>query len=410
MNNQSADTIEKYKGLSKYDYQLFAGPDWPEYENFLTHQNVPEFVYKEIDEFLTNHVPFDNPAFCVLPFYGIEYPAKVACCLMPQHVIIEQVRQQMLDGVRPSACNKCWKLEDLGLQSDRQLKNSMLDYYSDTDIEVLYKQAKNNQASIVSYKIDTSTTCNSTCVTCGPELSTAWHKLESKSRSISIKRPALILKSSAKTLINFETAVAINFRGGEPLLSKTNFFILEQLIAHKNTDCFIAFTTNGSIIPNEYQISLLKQFKNLNFNFSIDGINRVFEYLRYPLAWTDILKTIEFCRQMKFDVSVSYTISNLNVMYHKETTQWFKDNSIPYINNIVHAPIHYNPTSLPLAVKNWINELTLDQEISNLLKDHTPQDEINYSRAIIDIKKQDLQKKINIVDYLPEWANITGLA
>lgn len=410
MNNQSAETIEKYKGLSKDDYQLFAGPDWPKYENFLTHQNVPEFVYKEIDEFLTNYVPFDNPAFCVLPFYGIEYPAKVACCLMPRNIILDQVRQQMLDGVRPSACNKCWKLEDLGLQSDRQLKNSMLDYYSNTDIGVLYQQAKNNQASIVSYKIDTSTTCNSTCVTCGAGSSTAWHKLESKSRSISIKRPVLITKSSTKTLINFDTAVAICFRGGEPLLSKTNFFILEQLIAHKNTDCFITFTTNGSIIPSEYQISLLKQFKNLNFNFSIDGIDLVFEYLRYPLAWTDILKTIEFCKQMKFDVSASYTISNLNVMYHKETTQWFKDNSIPYINNIVHAPVHYKPTSLPLDVKNRINELTQDQEIINLLKDHTPQDEINYSTAVIDIKKQDLQKKIHIADYLPEWTNITGLA
>jgi sulfatase maturation enzyme AslB (radical SAM superfamily) len=410
MNDILLNTFEKYKGLSKDDYRLFAGPDWPEYKDFLTHQNIPEFVYKEIDKFLTNSVPFDNPAFCILPFYGIEYPEKVACCLMTQPIIIEQVRQQMLDGVRPSACNKCWKLEDLGLQSDRQLKNTMLDYYSKTDIGVLYQQAKNNQASIVSYKIDTSITCNSTCVTCGPGLSTAWHKLESNSRPISIKRPVLITKSAAGALIDFKTAVSINFRGGEPLLSKTNFFILEQLIAHNNTDCFITFTTNGSIIPSEYQISLLKQFKNLNFNFSIDGINRVFEYLRYPLTWTSILKTIEFCKQMQFDVSVSYTISNLNVMYHKETTQWFKDNSIPYINNIVNSPMHYKPTSLPLDAKNRINELTSDREIAGLLNDHTSQDEINYSRAVIDIKKQDLQKEINIADYLPEWVNITNWA
>ena len=26
--------------------------------------------------------PFSNPAFCVLPFYGIEYPANTPCCLL----------------------------------------------------------------------------------------------------------------------------------------------------------------------------------------------------------------------------------------------------------------------------------------------------------------------------------------
>lgn len=402
------EAIKKYKGLSEDDYRLFAGPDWPSYEDFLTHQNVPEFVYKEIDEFLTNYVIFDNPAFCVLPFYGVEYPQNVVCCLMTPHDIT-QVKQQMLNGVRPDACHKCWKLEDIGLQSDRQLKNSMLDYYTNTDIGLLYQQAKNNQASVLSYKIDTSTTCNSTCVTCGPQASTAWHKLDSKSRLTLAKRPVLITKLASKELINFETAVSINFRGGEPLLSKTNFFVLEQLIAHNNTDCFISFTTNGSIIPSEYQISLLKQFKNLNFNLSIDGTGKVFEYLRYPLTWPDMLKTIDFCKQMQIDVSASYTISNLNVMYHDDTTQWFKDNSIPYINNIVHSPVHYAPSSLPLDAKKQIIKLTSDQEIAGLFKDHTLQDDINYSSAVLDIKKQDLQKEINIIDYLPEWVSITGL-
>lgn len=409
MNNITAKIVEKYKGLSKDDYLQFSGPDWPEYEHFLTHQDVPEFVYKEIDEFLTKCKPFDNSAFCVLPFYGIEYPQKTPCCLMDQHNIV-QVRQQMLDGIRPTACNKCWALEDLDCQSDRQLKNAMLDHFSNTDISLLYQRAKDNQASVVSYKIDTSSTCNSTCVTCGPELSTAWRSLKSKHRTVPIKRAALITKSAINGLVDFKTAVAINFRGGEPLLSKTNFFALEQLIAHGNTDCFISFTTNGSIIPNEYQLSLLKQFKNLNFNLSIDGTNKVFEYLRYPLTWSSMLKTIEFCRQLQISVSASYTISNLNIMYHKETVQWFKDNSIPYINNVVHSPVHYSPSSLPFEAKKKIKELTMDREIIGLLDRHCHEDDTHYSSAVLDIQKQDLQKGISIVDYLPEWTNVTNLA
>lgn len=404
MNNLN---VEKYKGLTENDYLEFAGPDWPEYKQFVMHQDVPEFVYNELDKFLTNYVPFNNPAFCVLPFYGVEYPLNSPCCLMTHHDV-EHVKQQMLDGIRPSACNKCWKVEDAGLQSDRQIKNSMLDYYTNTDIGTLYQRAKDKQASVISYKIDTSIICNSTCVTCGPGASTSWRKLESKYRTIPVKRTALITKSAISTLVDFKTAAAINFRGGESLLSKTNFFALEQLIAHNNTDCFVSFTTNGSVIPNEYQLSLLKQFKNLNFNLSIDGTGKVFEYMRYPLTWSGLLKTIEFCRQMQIDISASYTISNLNVMYHTATTQWFKDNSIPYINNIVYNPSHYSPSSLPLEVKRKIKELTLDEEIISLLDRHSPEDDVHYSRTVLDIKKQDSQKGINIVDYLPEWVNITN--
>ena len=400
------DTVV-YKTLSKDDYQAFAGPDWPLYDQFVLHQNVPESVYDEIDSFLASHTKFDNPAFCVLPFYGFEYPQKTSCCLMKSHNIA-QVRQQMLDGVRPEACNVCWNLEDAGIISDRQLKNSMLDHYTNQDISQLYQRSKDGLFSTVSYKIDTSTICNATCVTCGPGSSSAWQQLEKKNKKTIFSIKPSMDEAIVANLINYNTAVSINFRGGEPLLSKTNFVVLERLIKHNNTDCFVSFTTNGSITPSDYQLSLLKQFRNLDFNFSIDGVGKVFEYMRYPLTWNKLLENLDFCKQHRIPISASYTISNLNILHHKETTQWFKEHNINYINNLVTSPRHFRPAALAKQVKLKIIELTQSQEVADMLGSHTSTDIQDYNKLLTVIREQDSQKGINITDYLPDFVAISN--
>lgn len=402
--------FDSYKSLLKNDYQAFAGPDWPTYEDFCSHQDVPDFVYNELDSFLANNQVFDNPAFCVLPFYGIEYPQKTSCCLMLPHDLA-LVRQQMLNGIRPVACSKCWNLEDVGLTSDRQIKNSMLDHYTNLDISVLYQQAKLNQASIVSYKLDTSTVCNATCITCSPKSSSAWQRLNKKHNHTQpvVFNNTKIKKSTVESVVDFKSAVSINFRGGEPLLSKTNFYILEKLLEHNNNNCFLSFTTNGSITLDSDQWQLLSHFKNLNFNFSIDGVEKVFEYMRYPLSWSTLLENIDICKQHNIPISASYTISNINLLYHQTTTQWFKDNNINYINNPVYYPTHFRPAALSLEVKEKIKQQINHPEVLKFLNGHTPNDDLDFNKAKSEIQKQDALKGINIAECLPDFANLANL-
>jgi len=397
--------IDKYQTISEDDYKAFAGPDWPTYDQFVKNENVNVSVYKELDGFLKNYTQFNDPAFCVLPFYGFEYPRKVNCCIMKPSDI-NQVKQQMLIGIRPDACSVCWQLEDAGLTSDRMIKNTALDHYSNRDLNVLFNDAKTGQANIISYKVDTSTVCNATCVTCNGRNSSAWRQLEKENTGVATSRLPNITNPQAQELIDFKSAKTINFRGGEPLLSKTNFFILEKLIEHGNTDCFISFTTNGSIIPNNKQLEILSKFRQVDFDISIDGIGPVFEYLRYPLKWESVLRTIEFCKKHNFSVSASYTISNLNVLYHSQTTQWFNDNNINYINNIVSAPSYFRPSSLPQAVKSKILCRDSNTDLIVFLQQHSMQADINFEKFQIEIDKQDSWKKININDFLPELMDL----
>jgi molybdenum cofactor biosynthesis enzyme MoaA len=392
----------KYSYVPESDYVAVAGPDWPSYKQFQQHSNVPEFVYKEIDSMLWN-----NPAFCVLPFYGFEYPQNTPCCLMTSNgkIKIDQVRLQMLNGQRPNECQHCWKLEDAGIKSDRLIKNETLDFYSGIDLVTLYNDAKNNKNKITHIKIDTSNTCNSTCVTCNSRASSSWGELEKKFLNITPQR-RLITCEQADKLLDYESLKSISFRGGEPLLSDTNFYILEKLLEHNNADCFVSFVTNGSIKILKKHRDLVSKFKNMNVSFSIDGIGPVFEYMRYPLKWSQLLENIDFFREKNMLISANYTVSNINILYHQQTTAWFEQNNIPYRIGYVEDLEHFRPSSLPIEIKQYLTSKNKDLDC---LLSHTPEDNKNFETMKQIIAQQDQWKSINIKNFLPEFADLVGL-
>jgi hypothetical protein len=399
MSTQFIDTAQ-FDYISKKDYESIAGPDWPSFDSFLSRINVPDFVYRELTDMLTPPKKFENPSFCILPFYGLEYPGNTPCCLISSGADVESIKKEMISGSRPAACKKCWNLEDAGVKSDRLLKNETLDFYLDRNIEDLYQECIAGDTAVIHYKIDTSNICNATCVTCNSNLSSAWGKLE-KSNSV---REFKIWKKNSKdvdNVIDYATAKSIGFRGGEPLLSKTNFYILEQLIAVGNTDCFISFTTNGSINLSATQQQIIAKFSKINFCFSIDGIGPVFEYLRYPLKFNQLLKNIQYCRENNIIVSASYTVSNLNVLYHSETVAWFLKNQISYQINLVYDPVYFRSSVLTTKVKEKILKQQPTDEMHQFLygSHHT---DYYYDTFRKNIEQQDRWKNINIHQYLPE--------
>jgi hypothetical protein len=337
-----------------------------------------------------------NNSFCVLPFYGAEYSAAgytTPCCLLPKGTDITLLQSDMLNDNRPVACQKCWHLENQGLTSDRQLQNSALDKYSNKDIRNIEEECRTGKVKLQIAKLYTSNLCNSTCVTCNAGASTAWATL-TKKKAFEIINQGII------DSIIYEDLVMLTFVGGEPLYEKKNFDILEKLITAKNTSCFITMTTNGSVTLSTRQLNILKQFNNLNFCISIDGIGPVFEYVRYPLKWNTLLENLTIYRSLNIQLSVSYTISNLNIFYHTETINWFMQQGLPYNHNLVDSPAYFSINSLPAAVK---------QHLSNdMFRPHVLLDNLQFSNFLLEIQKQDRLKNISINDFLPEFISVVN--
>lgn len=348
---------------------------------------------------------FMNDYFCVLPFFGYEVKSNYEshCCLLPLDHDIDQIRNSILAGKKSHYCKACWDLEDAGLTSDRKLKNAALDFYQDRDLELIEQDARNGKYKITMFKMFASNTCNATCVTCNSESSSAWFALEKKLKKIAIQ-PWSTTPARLDQLLSYQDLVTLNFVGGEPLVEKLNFYALEKLLEHGNNQCFISFTTNGSIKLTSQQQDLLKQFKNLHIGVSIDGTGPVFEYLRYPLKWDNLLSNLEFFRTLTNNLSANYTISNLNILYHHQTTAWFDQQNLRYHYNPVSDPSHFRPTALPKKIKDKIlSQHGCTSDLQFLIgQDHTDQDDRDFEQMLWVIQQQDNAKGISYRDYLPE--------
>ena len=341
-----------------------------------------------------------NDYFCVLPFFGAEYTPSgytTPCCLLPNNTDIKQLQIEMLTGQRSIACQKCWSLEDQGKISDRQLKNSAFDFYKNQAIEFVEEDCRKGDYSTQIVKLYTSNLCNSTCVTCGPGASTAWATLKNI-KVVSTIDPSII------DSFNYKDFIMVNFVGGEPLKEKKNFDILLKLIAVGNTSCFISLTTNGSVQLSTKQKDILREFKNLNICLSIDGIEKRFEYMRFPLKWDVLLENIRFFKENNIQLSVSYTISNLNIMYYQETVDWFNLQGLDHNHILVSYPEYFSPTALPKEVKKLLNNPIV------AIDTHSNIDDKNFINACIEIKNQDTLKNIKIKDYLPEFYDLISTA
>jgi sulfatase maturation enzyme AslB (radical SAM superfamily) len=349
----------------------------------------------------------NTKTFCVLPFYGYEFPLRTPCCLLTNKESLETVKTMMLAGDRPASCSTCWDLEDAGVESDRLLKNKMIDYYRDLSLENLIAECEQGNNRIISYKIDTSNTCNGACVTCVPSSSSTWIKIFQENAEHTQHTSWQILPETID-FVDYANAKTISFRGGEPFLSKTNFSILEKLIEHNNTDCFISFVTNGSSTLSRRQKEILLNFNNLNFCISIDGIGPIFEFLRWPLRWGTVLENISWAKENNIDISVSYTVSNMNLLYMDDTIKWFKENNLAYIINPVEFPVYFKPSTLPKEIKSQLKN-TLMSDIPVEWFEHSTEDDKNFELFKIEIQKQDSWKKISIRNYLPEFAEMVGL-
>lgn len=181
-------------------------------------------------------------------------------------------RKQMLEGERPSGCQYCWNVEDApnppkeGRLSDRHYRSSewwakdawdeVVNNPWDHDIKPRYVEVNFNQA------------CNLKCSYCSPHLSTAWEDDVKKHGSFKFSSGAEhnnIDSLNKSGLMPLEVARKDNpyvdafwkwfpdiysnlkvFRmtGGEPLMDKNTFKVLDYVKENPNPELELSLTSN----------------------------------------------------------------------------------------------------------------------------------------------------------------------
>lgn len=307
-------------------------------------------------------------------------------------------RKLMLDGVRPSECDYCWRVEDSGSEfSDRIHKSS------DTTWAYQYMNEIANtpwdQNVDPSYvEVSFGNVCNFKCSYCGPSISSQWmeeierfgpyptttnfNNLDWLRQSNQMPIPNNQDNPYVEAFWNWFPDMYRNLKhfritGGEPLLNKNTFKVLDYIIANPNPDLDVSINTNMNppkelfdkflekvkIIINEKKVKRFKLFT------SAEAHGKQSEYIRYGMNYDDWLKNIHHVYKeipgLQFTIMSTYNILSLT-------------SYIPFLKDILeikreYGTPTYNPLLLDIPYLRYPNHQSIfimEQEHLSLINSH----------------------------------------
>jgi sulfatase maturation enzyme AslB (radical SAM superfamily) len=209
------------------------------------------------------------------------------------HPSMEKLRNNLKNGIRDSACNVCWEMEDRGILSFREKAIQFL------DPEEIIKEVK-----LETIDMSINNKCNLRCRMCSPTASSLLsidHKYFAENNLLGeLKNTAVRWGTSDNgafklstnkqwqwIINNTDKFKRLRLSGGEPFDNDDVIKFIDKAIADGTAkDITLEFHTNGLLV-DDTMIEKLSHFSN-NLNFSIDGTDKVYEFIRYPGKW-DVL-------------------------------------------------------------------------------------------------------------------------
>ena len=261
---------------------------------------------------------------------------------------LKKLRSDFDQGLRPDSCRECWTREDKGIRSPRADKMAWHGDTSPTAVEL----------ATLHYNVPPL--CNAKCITCGPDLSSAWAAEIAKlypnmpgNRVFNIIRHAPV-----ELKLDLTQLYLVYFNGGEPMLSKDINLVLNEIKLQRQTleHVHLQINTNCSIWPSEEDIELWSQCGKISLMCSIEAVGQQFEYIRYPLNWQEVSANVKKFATItpKHHPIMCMLVPNIgihNVLEYGKLLDWFDtlENDHPG-----HKTYDINPmlTGGPLALTN----------------------------------------------------------
>jgi len=298
---------------------------------------------------------------------------------------MRMTRLKMLNDEIPNSCRKCFAEEERGIISKRQWETKVWDKRLDID-DIVSKTTEEGSipTNIPYFDLRLGNTCQLKCVMCSPHDSSSWIS-EWKLNTQKYKNKELIADQSWDNNFDYtwykkgsfldsmksqaHNIKELYFAGGEPLLIKEHYAILEYMVAEGHAkNCCLRYNSNGLELPDKL-FELWNHFNEITFNFSIDALGDKNEYIRYPSKWKDIEKNLELLDKCDSNiiVNIAAAVQLLNVAYLDELATWKKEKNFNKINlmpfgggligtHLVYLPNYLNVRVLPKELKQFAKE------------------------------------------------------
>lgn len=320
-------------------------------------------------------------------------------------------REQMQKGERPSGCDYCWKVEDIGRDniSDRVYKTVI---YDDKDLNYAFSTPASTDINLKTLEIAFDRTCQFACSYCNPAFSSTWVK--------DIKRngPYLGLQSDGRNHFThahdsaqlykfgennpyveafhawwesdlYNTLDELRITGGEPLMSGETWKLIEWFKTNKGkSKTRLAINSNlGEAVDLDKLMTSLDDIQ-IDLYTSNEAVGVQAEYIRDGLNWEAWANNVEKLLQSKKlrGLHVMMTVSALCLpsitSFLDVILQWkmkYGKDAIDFSVNIMRFPSFQSALVLPdelrqqhmFRIQDWIdtvrdNEFIHDRELDQL--------------------------------------------
>jgi len=249
-------------------------------------------------------------------------------------------RKEMLSGQRPAECEYCWNVEDNSDRfSDRVFKSS--ESWSWEHKEEIFNSDWRDDYNPKYVEVAFSNTCNFKCSYCGPSFSTTWmeeieqhggypttdnfNDVEWMIRENKMPIPQREHNPYVEAFWKwwpelYNSLDTFRITGGEPLLSKDTWRVLDYIISEKNPNRNLKLAINSNLgVPDALIDKLIEKIKKIEDEgrvkelilfTSADTWGEQAEYIRTGLEinrfWDNINKILLNCPKIVITFMVTY--------------------------------------------------------------------------------------------------------
>ena len=374
------------------------------------------------------------------------------------HTMVD-VRKQLHQNNIPSQCRRC--IRD-GNASMRQ--RSIHEYKNDIDVLSIVKTTIDNdyhsEHQPIILELKPSNLCNLKCVMCNSydssQIAKELKELAKEHGGINVRDGRFISVSDQPGIHesnqsfkdvdqpewddneeiwqNFERIApylkVLSFAGGEPTIMPSVLRALNYCVEKDYAKNITVFISSNFTNLNKNFFELMPNFKKFELIASIDGLDKVNDYARFPSKWSQVSKNYmlakDYMRYPNVKILNNITVSLLNILNLTDLLYWLEDradelpcfNEWPYNINLIFYPEEQQIKLLPDHLKIIATERLVEYlEKSKILKEFPGLDSKIYllirelkkpcDDNLLDnfksrIKILDKHRKIDIKNYIPE--------
>jgi organic radical activating enzyme len=256
-------------------------------------------------------------------------------------------RTQILKGIKPDNCQRCWIHEEKNQSSDRIIWNEKPWIKPFSQNLLLTKPIELPHPSWL--EVNFSNKCNLKCSYCSPQFSTAWEKEINSFGPYQIDIPYNYLEQlnyDQKTISEFNSEYQkwfeenysslrfLKITGGEPLINNQTFGLLDWIENNRNSELTLSINSNLSI-PGDVFHKFLTKIKNIildqkikrfTLHVSLDSTYEHAEYIRYGLNYKLLTENIKhYLSTVDGDLVIICTLNNLSLFRLKKLYEYIQE-------------------------------------------------------------------------------------